>query len=234
MSLTCATRQSSTERRTRILLRDITALERTDLTPHCVSLTAKGRQYHFSFDTDSDLYDWQDDIYGRCPLGGATSNPFNFEHKTHIGSGKDSFGVRFQFFAGGTHPLTLIVLHQDQSTFPVYAEAMMGRAPPTATVPSAPIISTSRSAQSSSSRRRSGQSITNSRPRSGQFLPTTTRVPLMGNNGNTLEGCYFVKEAGLFKGWYWKERWLSLKGAILTIHCRKTKVGHTFLLVTQT
>ena len=105
MSLTCATRQSSTERRTRILLRDITALERTDLTPHCVSLTAKGRQYHFSFDADSDLYDWQDDIYGRCPLGGATSNPFNFEHKTHIGSGKDSFGVRFKFFAGGTHPL---------------------------------------------------------------------------------------------------------------------------------
>lgn len=197
--------QSSAERRTRILLRDITVLERTDLTPHCISLTAKGRQYHFSFDTDSDLYDWQDDIYARCPLGGATSNPFNFEHKTHIGSGKDSFG--------------------DQSTFPAYTEAMMGRAPPTATVPSAPIISTSRSAQSTSSRRRSGQSFTNSRPRSGQFLPTTTRIPLMGNNGNTLEGCYFVKEAGLFMGWYWKERWLSLKGAILTIHCRATKAS---------
>ena len=134
----------------------------------------------------------------------------------------------------GWHAPPLIVRHQDQSTFPVYAEAMMGRAPPTATVPSAPIISTSRSAQSSSSRRRSGQSITNSRPRSGQFLPTTTRVPLIGNNGNTLDGCYFVKEAGLFKGWYWKERWLSLKGAILTIHCRKTKVGHPFLFVTQT
>jgi hypothetical protein len=97
--------QSSAERRTRILLRDITVLERTDLTPRCISLTAKGRQYHLSFDTESDLYDWQDDIYGRCPLGRATSNPFNFEHKTHIGSGKDSFGVRFQFFAGGTYPL---------------------------------------------------------------------------------------------------------------------------------
>lgn len=118
--------------------------------------------------------------------------------------------------------------HQDQSTFPVYAEAMMGRAPPTATVPSAPIISTSRSAQSTSSRRRSGQSVTHSRPRSGQFPPTVTRIPLMGNNGNTLEGCYFVKEAGLLTGWYWKERWLSLKGAKLTIHCRKTKVRRTF------
>jgi len=47
----------------------------------------------------------------------------------------------------------------------------------------------------------------------------------MGNNGNTLEGCYFVKEAGLLRGWYWKERWLSLKGAVLTIHCRKTKAS---------
>jgi hypothetical protein len=131
----------------------------------------------------------------------------------------------------GWHVPTLIVRHRDQSTLPVYAEAMMGRAPPTATVPSAPIISTSRSAQSTSSRRRSGQSFTNnSRPRSGQFLPTMNRIPLMGNNGNTLEGCYFVKEAGLLRGWYWKERWLSLKGAVLTIHCRKTKVSVHFSL----
>ena len=161
--------------------------------------------------------------------GRSDEQPLQFRAQDAHWLGEGLVWGMFSVFCGW-HAPTLIVRHQDQSTLPVYAEAMMGRAPPTATVPSAPIISTSRSAQSTSSRRRSGQSVTNSRPRSGQFLPTMNRSP---NNGNTLEGCYFVKEAGLLMGWYWKERWLSLKGANLTIHCRKTKVRQTFLFVTQ-
>jgi hypothetical protein len=42
---------------------------------------------HLSFTADSELYDWQDDIYSRAPqLGGASSSPFGFVHKAHVGA----------------------------------------------------------------------------------------------------------------------------------------------------
>ena len=85
----CLTRiplcQSSSNKRTRVLLQDITELERTDLADHSLGLVAKGKRFNFSFASDSELYDWQDDIYKRCPLGNYSA-PFDFVHKSHIGS----------------------------------------------------------------------------------------------------------------------------------------------------
>jgi hypothetical protein len=72
-------------KRTRIELRDVTELERTDLTDHSFRLKVRGKVYNFAFATDPELYDWQDDIYQRCPLGNYSA-PFDFVHKSHIGS----------------------------------------------------------------------------------------------------------------------------------------------------
>ncbi|KAF8179164.1 hypothetical protein BJ912DRAFT_646730 [Pholiota molesta] len=44
--------------------------------------TDNERCLHLSFAADSELYDWQDDIYSRAPqLGGASSSPFGFVPK---------------------------------------------------------------------------------------------------------------------------------------------------------
>jgi hypothetical protein len=55
--------------------------------PASLSVKCNGKTYHFAFDSDSDLYDWQDDVYTRCPLGAQTTNPFGFQHIGHIGDG---------------------------------------------------------------------------------------------------------------------------------------------------
>jgi hypothetical protein len=83
-------------KRTRIELRDISELERTDLADHSLRFKTRGKIYNFSFATDPELYDWQDDIYERCPLGNYSA-PFDFVHKSHIGSDTvtGSFAVRF-------------------------------------------------------------------------------------------------------------------------------------------
>jgi len=83
--------QPFSNKRTRIALQDISELERTDLTDRSLGLTAKAKKFNLSFASDSELYDWRDDIYQRCPLGNY-SDPFDFVHKSHIGS--DSvFGI---------------------------------------------------------------------------------------------------------------------------------------------
>jgi hypothetical protein len=83
-------------KRSRIELRDITELERTDLTEHSLCLKAREKFYNLSFASDPELYDWQDDIYQRCPLGNYSA-PFDFVHKSHIGSDNvaGTFTVRF-------------------------------------------------------------------------------------------------------------------------------------------
>ncbi|KIY48372.1 Pkinase-domain-containing protein, partial [Fistulina hepatica ATCC 64428] len=60
-------------------LRDISAVERTDLKPYCFC----GR-YYFSLKSDEELYGWQDDIYTRSPLMGV-GVPTDFVHKVHVG-----------------------------------------------------------------------------------------------------------------------------------------------------
>jgi hypothetical protein len=55
--------------------------------------------------------------------------------------------------------------------------------------------------------------------------PLQGAISLNNTTNFNVEGSYFVKQTGMFVGWYWKERWLSLKGASLIIHTRKTKVS---------
>ncbi|KAG6819967.1 hypothetical protein H0H93_006943 [Arthromyces matolae] len=66
-----------------IPLNHITKVERVDLKPYCLLIQVKNRTYHLSFDNDGELYDWQDDVYSRTPLGG--SKPFDFAHNIHVG-----------------------------------------------------------------------------------------------------------------------------------------------------
>ncbi|TFK28435.1 hypothetical protein FA15DRAFT_60886 [Coprinopsis marcescibilis] len=187
--------QPASSRHLRIPLLSVVELERTDLMPHSLSIRcASGKTHHIAFDSDSDLYDWRDDMYSRCPLGMAATNPFNFQHTGHIGA------------SGATGTFA------EATTLSSYEE-MMGRSTP-ATTPPAPaaISSRSRSAQTAAARRRSN-------PLKG------THVILNNNNNLNAEGVYFIKQTGMFAGWYWKERWLSLKGELLTVHTRKTKAS---------
>ena len=88
-------RQLSNSKRVRIALSDVSELERTDLAEHSIVINGGGRRYNIAFSTDSELYDWQDDIYRRTPLGGYSSNPFDFVHKSHIGTGIDTVSGTF-------------------------------------------------------------------------------------------------------------------------------------------
>ncbi|KAF8957047.1 hypothetical protein BDZ97DRAFT_1763225 [Flammula alnicola] len=111
----------SSKKRTRIALRDIAELERTDLTDHSLGLKAKEKRYNFSFASDPELYDWQDDIYQRCPLGNYSA-PFDFTHKSHIGA--DNVTGNFG----------------DTNILPIYAEIIGGQ-PPVAKSTSSIIVS---------------------------------------------------------------------------------------------
>ncbi|TRM58324.1 hypothetical protein BD626DRAFT_573748 [Schizophyllum amplum] len=99
-------RQSQSFGRKSILipLSNILKVERTDLKPYCFLLETKGKQYHVSLVTvllsvheltyidaqksDSELYNWQDDIYSRSPLVGGTG-PTNFVHHAHVAFDED-------------------------------------------------------------------------------------------------------------------------------------------------
>jgi hypothetical protein len=77
--------QPSSNKRTFLPLREITQLERSDLADHSLLLVLNlKKNYNLAFTSDSELYDWQDDIYQRCPLGNYSA-PFDFVHKAHIG-----------------------------------------------------------------------------------------------------------------------------------------------------
>lgn len=67
-----------------IQLRDIAAVERTDLKPYCLLVDTKDKKIWMSLKNDDELYGWLDDIYQRSPLTGV-SNPTNFMHKVHVG-----------------------------------------------------------------------------------------------------------------------------------------------------
>lgn len=80
--------------------------------PHSLGVKCAGKLYHLSFDSDADLYDWQDDIYSRCPLGAQTTNPFNFQHTAHIGAngarGTFAVGSHLHMFPYTLPPLSML------------------------------------------------------------------------------------------------------------------------------
>lgn len=92
--------QLSSNKRTSLPLCEITQLERSDLADHSLQLVLNlKKRYNLAFASDSELYDWQDDIYQRCPLGNY-STPFDFVHKAHIGSDvvSGSFSVSSRYY----------------------------------------------------------------------------------------------------------------------------------------
>ncbi|KAF8879949.1 hypothetical protein BD779DRAFT_1550466 [Infundibulicybe gibba] len=67
-----------------IPLSDIGSLERTDVKPFCLTLNTSSRTFNLSFETDSELCDWQDDLYLRSPLSASCSPPSEFVHRIHV------------------------------------------------------------------------------------------------------------------------------------------------------
>ncbi|KAF8798339.1 hypothetical protein BYT27DRAFT_7218574 [Phlegmacium glaucopus] len=106
----------SSKKRTSLRLCEITQLERSDLADFSLQLVLNlKKHYNLAFASDSELYDWQDDIYKRCPLGNYSA-PFGFVHKAHIGS--DAVSGTFS----------------DTNILPIYAE-ITGGPPSVATAP---------------------------------------------------------------------------------------------------
>jgi len=98
----------SSNKRTFLPLCEITQLERSDLADNCLLLVLNlKKNYNLAFTSDSELYDWQDDLYQRCPLGNYSA-PFDFVHKAHIGG--DTISGTFA----------------DPSILPIYAEITGG------------------------------------------------------------------------------------------------------------
>ncbi|KAG5339185.1 Serine/threonine-protein kinase SKM1 [Termitomyces sp. J132] len=80
----------------KIPLDRITKVERVDLKPYCLLVQVKNRTYHISFANDEELYDWQDDVYSRCPLIGV-GTPSGFTHNVHIGFDQISSTLPYQW-----------------------------------------------------------------------------------------------------------------------------------------
>lgn len=84
-------------------MRDLTTVERTELKPFCVLLKtasrprSTGKTYLLSFESDEELYRWQDEIYSRSALGSGMSGPSGFVHHVHVGFDAltSGFTVRF-------------------------------------------------------------------------------------------------------------------------------------------
>jgi hypothetical protein len=109
----------SSKKRTFLPLREITQLERSDMADYSLLLVLNHKKnYNLAFASDSELYDWQDDIYQRCPLGNYSA-PFDFVHKAHIGGD----GVAGTF--------------SDPSMLPIFAE-IAGGPPSSGNIASAP------------------------------------------------------------------------------------------------
>ncbi|ORY08392.1 Pkinase-domain-containing protein [Basidiobolus meristosporus CBS 931.73] len=77
-----------------IFLKEILAVNRTDLRPYCFEIITKDRTYFLSCKSDEEVYSWMDAVYQRSPLMGV-SNPTNFQHKIHV-----DFDVNTGMFTG--------------------------------------------------------------------------------------------------------------------------------------
>ena len=83
-----------------IILAHVTGVQRWDAIPLCIELVRAAnpsahpgvplkdqpqRTMYMKFDRDDDLYEWQDEVYTRCPAISGVSNPTNFSHRVHVG-----------------------------------------------------------------------------------------------------------------------------------------------------
>ena len=49
-----------------IFLKEIEAVNRTDLKPYCFEIITKDKAYYISVKSDDELYSWMDEIYQVC------------------------------------------------------------------------------------------------------------------------------------------------------------------------
>ncbi|KAK4501809.1 hypothetical protein PRZ48_007618 [Zasmidium cellare] len=77
---------SSSKTASTIYLRDVSHVTRSDNYPFSLELTKDGNKvWILKFDTDTDVYNWMDSIYDRCPQMGGVSHPTGFSHRVHVG-----------------------------------------------------------------------------------------------------------------------------------------------------
>ncbi|KXT05150.1 hypothetical protein AC579_6362 [Pseudocercospora musae] len=80
--------KSSTSNKTTstIYLKDVSHITRSDNYPYSLEMTREGNKiWILKFDTDTDVYNWMDSIYDRCPQMGGVSHPTGFSHRVHVG-----------------------------------------------------------------------------------------------------------------------------------------------------
>lgn len=66
-----------------VFLKEVLAVNRTDLKPYCFELETKDKSYYIMCKNDEDLYSWMDAIYSKAPEMGV-SKPTGFVHKVHV------------------------------------------------------------------------------------------------------------------------------------------------------
>jgi hypothetical protein len=118
-----------------------------------------------------------------------------------------------------THGMALLFYLQDKNVLPIYAEIIGGQ--PTIAKSASGVIVAPLSRPPST-----GIIVApRSRPPSGPPLGAITKATSSSGSGTIiLEGRYMIKETGVFAGWLWKDRWVSLTSQALVIHRRASKV----------
>ena len=191
----------------KIPLDHITKVERVDLTPYCLLLEASpNKRWHLSFQNDGELYDWQEDVYSRCPrIGGG--NPFGFIHNVHVGFEPHSgnfTGLPSQWSEslGITDPKLNAAFHQKSKS----------KSQPTPPLQGTPTLSYSPAMARSSSSSSAGSSKLPASPISpaGYRRVNTSPPPAV------LEGQLAYRKQSFF-AWKWNSRWLVLGPKTLTI-----------------
>ncbi|KAJ3072077.1 Protein kinase [Podochytrium sp. JEL0797] len=80
---------SSTQSISLIMLRDVVAVQRTELKAFSFEVVlATNKIHNFSCHSDRELYSWTDEIYKRCPRL-SIGDPTNFQHHNHVGLDED-------------------------------------------------------------------------------------------------------------------------------------------------
>jgi len=185
----------------KIPLDQITKLERVDVKPYCLLLEASNRRYLLSFESDGDLYDWQEDVYSRSPRIGS-GNPFNFSHTVHVGF--DGRSGAFSGLPSGWGE----TLHDSGSTDEKMEQFRQRQQ--------------QQQEQHNHHRRDSSQAATlqDTTPSLPYSNPRVKTIPLaekVAGEPPILAGQYSVKVDGLVVGWRWRARWLTLGPKTLTI-----------------
>ncbi|KAG6890508.1 hypothetical protein C0995_007707 [Termitomyces sp. Mi166 len=174
----------------KIPLDHITRVERVDLKPYCLLVQVKNRTYHLSFENDGELYDWQDDVYSRCPLIGVGS-PSGFTHNVHVG------------------------FEQISNTLPSQWNALMD---PAAAQPTSPTADTEEKVDLED--KNVSTTTANPPLPSLAYIPSADQPAQKRARPRSaiLDGQLSIKTDGFFTGWRWVARWIVLRNKTLTIY----------------